>query len=105
MIGSENTADVILQAISGLERQIVYLSTELTDLKRMFGEQTSAKDWYSTADIAELMKVSQYTVQERWCNGGRLECEKNPETGKWRIPSSEYERLRRGGKLRKVSKR
>ena len=100
MIGSENMVDVLLEAINGLERQIINLGSDLADLKRMHEEQTSAKDWYSTSDLAELMGVSQYTAQERWCNGGRIACEKNPETGKWRIPASEYERLRRGGNPR-----
>jgi hypothetical protein len=43
---------------------------------------------------------SQYTIQERWCNDGRIECEKDPESGKWRIPGGEYRRLVGGGALK-----
>lgn len=44
------------------------------------------------------MGVTQHTVQVRWCGEGRIECEKDPDTGRWRIPGHEYDRLRRGGK-------
>lgn len=97
---SNNEMDMVLQAISGLERQVVFLSSEITTLKELLGEQGAQKDWYSTAEVAEIMGVSQYTVQERWCNCGRVECEKDPNSGKWRIPGLEFERLRRGGKPR-----
>ena len=30
---------------------------------------------------------SHFTIQERWCNDGRIECEKDPTSGKWRIPA------------------
>lgn len=93
--------ETVLQAISGLERQVVFLSSEVAELRRLLNDRKSVKDWYTTADLAAVMGVSRYTVQERWCNSGRISCEKDPETGKWRIPGTEYERLRRGGKLRK----
>jgi len=98
MINSSHETDVVLQAISGLERQVVFLSSEIATLKQLLDENDSLKDWYSTSDVAELMGISQYTVQERWCNCGRIECEKDPVSGKWRIPGAEFERLRRGGK-------
>lgn len=98
MHNSNNEIDVVLQAISGLERQVVFLSSEITTLKQLLDNKGALKDWYSTGEVAELMGVSQYTVQERWCNCGRIECEKEPSSGKWRIPGPEFERLRRGGK-------
>lgn len=59
-----------------------------------------AKKWYSTADLADALGVSQYTVQVRWCAAGRIECEKDPDTQKWRIPAREYARLVQGGSPR-----
>ena len=50
----------------------------------------------STAEVAALMQVTRRTVQERRCNQGRIECEKEPSTGKWRISGYEYDLLRRG---------
>jgi hypothetical protein len=55
------------------------------------------KDWYTTAELANALGLSQYTVQARWCAEGRIECEKDPLTNKWRISAGEYERLVRGG--------
>ncbi len=41
-----------------------------------------------------------HTVRARWCADGRIECDKLPGTREWRIPGSEYRRLRDGGKAR-----
>jgi hypothetical protein len=60
------------------------------------------KDWYDTNEVAEAMGVSRYTVQEHWCNSGRIECEKDPVTNRWRIPGHEFRRLVMGGGLRDV---
>ena len=61
-------------------------------------EMTVAKDFYTTKEISALLGVSEFTVRERYCNQGRIEAEKDPVSGKWRIPGHEYERLRRGGR-------
>jgi len=97
--------DVVLEAIRGLERQVVFLSSEIAILKELLDGKSSVKDWYSTAEVAELMNISQYTVQQRWCNAGRITCEKDAESGKWRIPGEEFERLRRGGKPGRARRR
>ena len=65
---------------------------------QLLTRQQIEKEWYSTAELAEIMDVKQYTVQERWCNQGRIECMKD-DNGKWRIPGSEVRRLRGGGGL------
>lgn len=71
----------------------------LSELRSLVAaEQT--KEWYSTEELATAMKKSPFTVREHWCNAGRIECEKDPETGKWRIPGKEYSRLVNGGGLR-----
>lgn len=87
----------------GEGQEVVFLSSEVQLLKQLLSERECAKEWYSTAEVAELMGVSQYTVRERWCNSACIDCEKDPATGKWRISCAEYERLKRGGKLRKSS--
>ncbi len=65
--------------------------------------QEPEKKWYTTGEVAEIMGVSRYTFQE-WCNRDRIECEKDPDTGKWRIPGREVQRLRKGGKRRPPEK-
>jgi predicted site-specific integrase-resolvase len=62
--------------------------------------QKVEKEWYSTSELAETLDKSHYTIQERWCNEGRIECEKDPESGKWRIPGHEFRRLVGGGALK-----
>jgi len=40
---------------------------------------------------AEIMGVTQNTVQVHRCNEARIEAEKNPASGQWRILGHEYE--------------
>ena len=65
----------------------------------MLGNQPPTKEWYTPRELGEILTKSEYTVRERWCNEGRIECEKDPDSGKWRIPHREVERLRNGGAL------
>jgi hypothetical protein len=88
---------MILQSVSALERHIAELSGQLEEIKGV-SQAASIKDWYTTGELAQAMGVAEYTVRERWCNQGRIECQKDPATGKWRIPDHEFERLRRGGR-------
>ena len=79
-------------------RQLVGLPDQFAELRESVDAITVQKDFYSTREVAELMGVTQHTVQVRWCADARIEAEKDPATGHWRIPGHEYDRLRRGGK-------
>ena len=79
---------------------MVELPDQFAELRESVDAITVQKDFYSTREVAELMGVTQHTVQVRWCAEGRIEAEKDPTTGRWRIPGHEYDRLRRGGKPR-----
>jgi hypothetical protein len=88
------------------DQTLLVLSQRLANVERVLAEihevvmnERVQKEWYTTTELAEAMGKSQYTVQERWCNDGRIDCEKDPETGKWRIPGHEYRRLKSGGGL------
>ncbi len=63
-------------------------------------ERQPEKEWYTTAELADLLGKSDFTVREKWCNQGRIECEKHPDSGKWRIPAHEVHRLQNGGALK-----
>jgi hypothetical protein len=83
------------------------ISQRLTAIEQKVGEvhqvllaQRTEKEWYTTTDLAEAFDKCQYTIQERWCNDGRIECEKDPNSGKWRIPGAEFRRLLGGGSLK-----
>jgi hypothetical protein len=92
---------LVVQALSELGNRISALErcvAELSDVLRR--GQPSGKEWYTTTELAVAMGKSQYTIQEHWCNDARIECGKDPESGKWRIPGHEYQRLVAGGALR-----
>ena len=102
----------IIQSLRELELQVGELTQQLGDLGHLSDLRdefanlrecveaiTKQKDFYSTREVAELMGVTRHTVQVRWCAEGKIECEKDTTTGRWRIPGDEYDRLRRGGSV------
>ena len=92
-----STTSTVAEALLLLDQRVNNLTELLGEVHAILTTQRVEKEWYTTTELAEAKKVSQYTVQERWCNQGRIECEKDPETGKWRIPGREYRRLVAGG--------
>ena len=92
----------LLQALLSMSEQLRTIRDELAEVRDAIDTMgvINTKDWYTTSDLAQLMGVSRHHVTVRWCNSGRIECEKDATTGKWRIPGSEYERLKRGGNPR-----
>lgn len=98
--GGNAQADLILQAVLVLGQRLAALEEKVAEIHEVVLAQRVQKEWYTTAELSEAMGKSQYTIQERWCNEGRIKCEKNPESGKWRIPGDEYRRLVGGGALK-----
>ena len=83
-----------------LGQRLTVVEQKMEAIYSLLTSQKVEKEWYSTSELAEALDKSQYTIQERWCNDGRIECEKDPESGKWRIPGPEYRRLVGGGALK-----
>ena len=48
---------------------------------------TLQKDFYSTREVADLIGVTQHTVQVRWCSNARIEAEKDPAPGEFPVMS------------------
>jgi hypothetical protein len=92
--------DLTLQAVLMLGQQVAALDKKLTEIHQVVLSQRVQKEWYTTNELAEALDKSHFTIQERWCNDGRIECEKDPTSGKWRIPGQEYRRLVGGGALK-----
>jgi len=65
-------------------------------------EQRTAKDWYTTAEIANIVGKAEYTVRE-WCRQGRIRAKKKPcgrgKGGEWLISHEELTRLKNEGLL------
>ena len=92
--------DLVLQAVLLLGQRLAALEEKVADIHQVVLAQRIEKEWYTTTDLAQALGKSQYSIQERWCNEGRIECEKDPESGRWRIPGHEFRRLVGGGALR-----
>ena len=90
---------LIVQFLQVVADRLVGLEKVATEIRELLVGQRQEKEWYSTGELAELVGKSDYTIRERWCNDGRIECVKDPATGKWRIPGHEVRRLRAGGGL------
>lgn len=64
--------------------------------------QRAVKDWYSTAEVAELLGRAEFTVRE-WCRLGRVHADKRPcgrgLSQEWMISHEELERVRNQGLL------
>ena len=93
-----------LQVLLAMNEQLSALRDEVAEVRHVVDgiSVENEKEWYTTKEVAELMGVSRHHVTERWCNQARIECDKDPQSGQWRIPGYEYDRLRRGGKPRPV---
>lgn len=64
--------------------------------------QRTVKDFYSTAEVAEMLKKAEFTVRE-WCRNGRVNATKQGSgRGKyqaWVISHEELQRLQQDGLL------
>jgi hypothetical protein len=90
----------LANALNLIEKRLGNLEDMVAKMRLAMTERQAEKEWYSTAELAKLLDKSDFTVREKWCNQGRIECEKDPDSGKWRIPASEVCRLRNAGGLR-----
>lgn len=82
----------IVERLQKIGDDVLFIKSQLED-------QKPAKLWYSTDELALALDRKPFTVREHWCNGGRIQCEKDPDSGKWRIPAAEYQRMLAGGNL------
>jgi DNA-directed RNA polymerase specialized sigma24 family protein len=65
-------------------------------------QQRTIKDWYSTAEVADLLGRAEFTVRE-WCRLGRVHAEKRKAgrgpASEWIISHAELCRVRNEGLL------
>lgn len=52
------------------------------------------KEWYSTAEYAELIGVKPETVRKNYIERSRIDATKDPESRQWLIPHSEILKAR-----------
>jgi hypothetical protein len=65
-------------------------------------EQRTVKDFYTTSEVAEILRRAEWTVRE-WCRLGRVNAEKRAcgrgTSQEWIIAHVELERIRNEGLL------
>ncbi|QDT45717.1 hypothetical protein Pan241w_58440 [Gimesia alba] len=73
-----------------IENRLEKIETLLSELI----QHKSQKEWYSTADLAELTGRAEFTVRE-WCRLGRITAEKeaNGRKHEWRVSHAEVQRI------------
>ena len=65
-------------------------------------EQKAIKDWYTTAEVGDILEKSEYTVRE-WCRQGRVRAAKRAagrgRSKEWIVSHEELMRLKNQGLL------
>lgn len=59
------------------------IEDRLSRIERMLAmlvERQTVKDWYTTAEVGEILGKSEYTVRE-WCRQGRVRPASEPSAG------------------------
>lgn len=81
---------------------LLQVRSRLIRLDDFVREQQRVRDYYSTAEVAELLGKAEFTVRE-WCRRGRVRAEKKQSgRGKyqcWVIPDAELKRIQKEGLL------
>lgn len=76
--------------------------SRIEELLNRLVSQRTVKDWYSTAEVAELLNRSDWTVRN-WCRLGRVRAEKTGfgrgTSEEWRISHEELMRIQNHGLL------
>jgi hypothetical protein len=98
------TNELLLQSLISVGERLASLEETVCEIHNILRDKQTEKEWYRTDEVAQILGKSDFTVREKWCNQERIEAEKDVETGKWRIPRHELQRLRNGGGLRPQNK-
>jgi transposase len=81
---------------------------KIEELLHQLVERETAKEWYTTAEVAKKLGRAEFTVRE-WCRLGRIDAQKR-QTGRgkyptWIISHDELQRYQRDGLLPQSSGR
>jgi lysyl-tRNA synthetase class I len=84
------SVDQLTIVLERLER----IEAVMSDLLR----HKTVKEWYTTAEVAEIVGKSDYTVRE-YCRKGQIQAKKAPNGRGWLVSHLELNRLRNYGPL------
>jgi Helix-turn-helix domain len=88
--------------LTSLREMMTVMSAQIAEVRALLLDQRSTKELYTTAEVAEIVGKTDYSVRE-WCRLGRVRAEKRAsDRGKakeWVIRHAELTRLRNEGLL------
>ncbi len=93
---------VVATTVEPLERRLAAIEERLESLVAELAAKRVAKEYYTTEEVAEILRKAPYTVRE-WCRLGRVLGEKS-HSGRgldeeWRISHEELTRYQNEGLL------
>lgn len=75
---------------------------KIEEALRLLVQIRTVKQFYTTAEVAEILGKAEFTVRE-WCRNGRVAARKRPcgrgNSQEWVVPHDELERVRNEGLL------
>ena len=81
---------------------LAQMDGRITELRDLLLSQRAVKDWYTTAEAAEVLGRAEFTVRE-WCRHNRIQAEKRQcgrgRSQEWMISHDELTRVRNVGLL------
>ncbi len=87
---------------SDLQDILRRLDARIAQMLELLLDQKTVKDWYSTAEAAEVLGKAEFTVRE-WCRHRRIRAEKRAfgrgRSREWMISHAELTRIRNEGLL------
>jgi hypothetical protein len=86
--------------IESMESILSQRLSRIESILQTLVEQRTVKDWYTTSEIAEILRKADFTIRE-WCRLGRIRAEKR-QSGRgphaaWVISNAELLRYQREG--------
>ncbi|HYT88582.1 MAG TPA: helix-turn-helix domain-containing protein [Gemmataceae bacterium] len=72
------------------------LAATVAEIRDLLVNQRTVKEVYTTAEVAEILGRSEYTVRE-WARKGQVQAVKSPNGRSWLISHAELSRLRNHG--------
>ena len=90
------------QQAPDITHRLASLESMVYEIHQILANQRPQKEWYTVAELAEILGKAEYTVRE-WCRGGRIYASKRlsgrGNSKEWIVSHEELERLQNEGLL------
>jgi hypothetical protein len=95
-------ATLLAETVAVLSQRLATIEESVADVQQLLRGQERSKEWYTVAEVAQLLGRAEFTVRE-WCRLGRVyaskrACGRGP-TQEWIIADTEIDRIRNEGIL------